>query len=111
MKVRRSITMGLVAAVSAFAQPGQPAPAQPSAMRNLDSKPSQLPAGLRGVSIEQKLNQQVPLNLVFRDEFNRSVPLSTYFSGHTPVILALVYYTCPMLCSLVLSGVTSSLKA
>ena len=39
------------------------------------------------------------------------LPLSTYFSGHKPVLLALVYYTCPMLCTLVLNGVESSLKA
>jgi len=93
------------------AQPGQPAPLQPSNMRSADSKPAPLPAGLQGVSIEQYLNHQVPLNLVFRDEFGRSVPLSTYFSGHKPVVLALVYYTCPMLCNMVLSGMTTSLRA
>ena len=100
-----------LAATPAKAQPSQPAPAQPSAMRNPDSKPAPLPAGLQGVTIEQYLNHQVPLDLVFRDEFGRSLPLSTYFSGHKPVLLALVYYTCPMLCNLVLTGVTSSLRA
>src|ERR1700690_2918747 len=84
---------------SAFAQPAQPAPATPSAMRSPDSKPAPLPAGLQGVTIEQNLNQQVPLNLVFHDEFGRSLPLSTYFIVHKPVLLALVYYTCPMLCN------------
>jgi protein SCO1/2 len=63
------------------------------------------------VNIEQRLNQQVPLDLVFRDEFGRSLPLSTYFSGNKPVLLALVYYNCPMLCTLILNGVESSLKA
>lgn len=100
-----------LAAGAIYAQPAQPAPAQPSAMRNPDSKPAPLPAGLQGVTIEQNLNHQVPLDLVFRDEFSRSVPLSTYFSGHKPVILALVYYTCPMLCNLVLTGMESSLRA
>jgi len=96
---------------AACAQPAQPAPAQPSAMHNPDSKPAPLPPGLQGVSIEQNLNHQVPLNLVFRDEFGRSLPLSTYFSGHKPVLLALVYYTCPMLCNLVLTGMETSLRA
>jgi protein SCO1/2 len=100
-----------VLAVVAHAQPAQPAPAQPSAMHNPDSKPAPLPAGLQGVTIEQNLNHQVPLDLVFRDEFGRALPLSTYFNGHKPVLLALVYYTCPMLCNLVLTGVATSLRA
>jgi protein SCO1/2 len=111
MKTMRTIWLGLAAAAAVWAQPAQPAPAQPSAMRNSDSKPAPLPAGLRGVTIEQNLNQQVPLNLIFRDEFGRSMPLSTYFSGHKPVLLTLVYYTCPMLCNLVLTGMESSLRA
>jgi protein SCO1/2 len=80
-------------------------------MHNPDSKPAPLPPGLQGITIEQNLNHQVPLDLVFRDEFGRSLPLSTYFSGHKPVVLALVYYTCPMLCNLVLTGVATSLRA
>ena len=105
------LCLAILAAAPACAQPAQPAPAQPSAMRNPDSKPAPLPAGLQGVTIEQNLNHQVPLDLVFRDEFGRSLPLSTYFSGHKPVLLALVYYTCPMLCNLVLTGVATSLRA
>jgi len=100
----------LLAAPEAWAQPDQPAPAQPSNMRDPNSKPAPLPAALQGVTIEQRLNQQVPLELTFRDEFGRPLPLSTYFSGHKPVLLALVYYTCPMLCNLVLNGMESSLK-
>src|SRR5215467_3076142 len=92
------------------AQPGQPAPAQPSSMRDSGGTPAQLPAGLAGVGIDQKLNSLVPLDLKFRDEFNRPVPLSTYFHGK-PVLLALVYYRCPMLCTQILNGVVSSLKA
>src|SRR5579871_6352321 len=104
-------TLALLTAAAACAQPGQPAPAQPSAMRDPNSKPAPLPAGLQGVTIEQRLNQQVPLDLVFRDEFGRALPLSTYFKGNKPVLLALVYYNCPMLCTLILNGVESSLKA
>jgi protein SCO1 len=105
------VFISLFSIAAVWAQPGQPAPAQPSAMRDSNSKPAPLPAGLRGVNIEQRLNQQVPLDLVFRDEFGRSLPLSTYFSGNKPVLLALVYYNCPMLCTLILNGVESSLKA
>jgi len=111
MKFSRTIAVAVLAASQAWAQPAQPAPAQPSSMRDPNSKPAPLPAGLQGVPIEQNLNHQVPLNLVFKDEFGRTVPLSTYFSGHKPVVLALVYYTCPMLCNLVLTGMESSLRA
>jgi protein SCO1 len=111
MKLTSTALLALLAAGAANAQPAQPAPATPSAMRSPDSKPAPLPPGLQGVTIEQNLNHQVPLDTVFRDEFGRSLPLSTYFSGHKPVLLALVYYTCPMLCSMVLTGMESSLRA
>ena len=111
MTLHKVVFISLLSIAAIWAQPGQPAPAQPSAMRDSNSKPAPLPAGLRGVNIEQRLNQQVPLDLVFRDEFGRSLPLSTYFSGNKPVLLALVYYNCPMLCTLILNGVESSLKA
>jgi protein SCO1/2 len=83
---------------------------QPSySMQDSNLKPA-LPDALAGVGIDQKLDQQVPLNLQFHDEFSRSMPLSTYFHGK-PVLLALVYYRCPMLCTQILNGVIGSLKA
>jgi protein SCO1/2 len=69
-----------------------------------------LPPDLGDVSIEQKLNAQVPLDLPFRDEFGREVKLGDYFVPNRPVILALVYYDCPMLCTEVLNGLASSLR-
>ena len=64
---------------------------------------------LKDVGIDQKLNQSVPLNLTFRDEHGKPVQLGQYF-GRKPVILSLVYYNCPMLCTQVLNGLESSLK-
>lgn len=58
---------------------------------------------LTKVQFEQKLNAQVPLGLVFRDESGRTLPLAAYF-GNKPVVLSLVYYECPMLCTLALNG-------
>ncbi|MSV30052.1 MAG: SCO family protein [Bryobacterales bacterium] len=69
-----------------------------------------LPAPLREVGIDQHLDTQLPLDLVFKDEAGRSVRLGDYF-GTRPVILAPVYYECSMLCSQVLSGLASALKA
>lgn len=68
-----------------------------------------LPAALHGVGIEQKLNAMLPLNTEFQDESGATVPLRTYF-GSRPVLLAPVYFTCPMLCSQILSGVVAGLR-
>ena len=67
------------------------------------------PELLKQVGIDQKLNQSIPLDLTFRDENGANVQLGQFF-GQKPVILTLVYYNCPMLCTQVLNGVESSLK-
>jgi protein SCO1 len=105
---------GLIAVVFAaalHAQPGQPAPAQPSYSLQDSSLRPALPAGLLGVGIDQKLDQQLPLNLTFRDEAGRDVQLGKFFESKKPVLLAPVYYRCPMLCTQILTGVESCLKA
>jgi protein SCO1/2 len=63
----------------------------------------QLPPSLRGVGFDQKLDEQVPLDLAFKDEDGRDMRLGDYFRGK-PVILVLAYFRCPMLCSEVLNG-------
>ena len=68
-----------------------------------------LPPLLRNVSIDQRLNQQVPLDIPFRDETGRTVQLRQYFHDK-PVILSLVYYDCPMLCTLVLNGLVRAMR-
>lgn len=68
-----------------------------------------LPPILRNVGIDQKLNQQVPLDIPFRDESGDVVKLGDYF-GSKPVILSLVYYECPMLCTTALNGLEQSLR-
>jgi len=70
---------------------------------------SVLPPQLRGVGIDQRLNNQVPLDLKFRDETGQTVTLSSYF-GKQPVILSLVYYTCPMLCTMAENGLLNALR-
>jgi protein SCO1 len=68
-----------------------------------------LPAMLQGVGIEQKLNSQLPLEARFRDETGATVRLGSYFQGR-PVIVNLVYYQCPMLCNMVLTGMVNTLR-
>ncbi len=67
------------------------------------------PSALTGVTIEQKLNSQLPLDATFRDEHGQTVRLGQYF-GKRPVVLALVYYDCPMLCTQILNGMTRAAK-
>ena len=68
-----------------------------------------LPRALRDVGFEPPLNGQMPLDLAFRDETGRSVQLRDYF-GQKPVVLAFVYYGCPMLCDQVEQGVVGVLR-
>ena len=70
---------------------------------------SQTPAVLKKVAFEQRLNTQLPLDLPFKDERGATVKLGDYF-GTKPVVLAFVYYECPMLCTQVLNGLESALR-
>lgn len=70
-----------------------------------------LPNALQKIGIEQKLNEQLPFDAVFKDENGKEVKLGEYFGKGRPVILALVYYECPMLCNEVLNGLTGTLKS
>jgi protein SCO1/2 len=76
---------------------------------NVGTSSAGLPAALRNVGFEPPLNGQIPRDLGFRDENGRDVRLGDYF-GRKPVLLALVYYGCPMLCNQVEQGVVGSLK-
>ncbi len=71
--------------------------------------PSGLPKALTDVGIDQKLNEQLPLDAVFKNENGGSVKLGDYF-GKKPVLLSLVYYDCPMLCNQVLNGMVTNFR-
>ena len=97
-----SVVTLMTAGVSAQGErPGlRPAAALPS---------NQVPGVLGKVAFEQRLEQQLPLELAFTDEAGKAVKLGDYF-GRKPVVLAFVYYECPMLCTQVLNGLESSLR-
>ena len=103
--MRIAIAMGLaLMSVNVWAQGNAPSvrpdPAMPS---------NQVPIALSKVSFEQRLNQQLPLDVEFKDESGRTVRLGEFY-GRRPVVLAFVYYECPMLCTQVLNGLESSLR-
>jgi protein SCO1/2 len=111
--VRLAIALLLAVAPSpwplARAQPVTPASRLPSATTLREGPASTLPTQLREVGFDQLLGAQVPLDARFKDELGQDVTLGRYF-GKRPVLLALVYYECPMLCTMVLNGVVSTLK-
>lgn len=86
-----------------------PATAQGVQQSRAGAPSDEKPAQLKGVDYAQKLGEQVPADLPFVDETGRRVVLGDYF-GPRPVVLALAYYECPMLCTQVLSGITAGLK-
>ena len=102
MKLQYPIPIGLAALGLGMALAAQ---SQYLSDRINDARLNTRPAILKQANFDQRLNQQVPLNLTFRDESGREVRLQQYF-GTKPVILSLVYYQCPMLCSQVVNGMT-----
>ena len=76
---------------------------------NVGQAASKLPPVLRNVGFEPQLDKPLPLDLPFTDETGSKVQLRDYFMQR-PVVLALVYYGCPMLCNQVEQGVVGSLK-
>jgi protein SCO1/2 len=93
-----------VAAASAQ-MTGTPAAGYP---RTAGTPASALPAPLREIGFDQHLDRPIPLDIPFNDENGRSVRLSEFF-GSKPVVLAFVYYSCPLLCTQVLNSLASTL--
>ncbi len=105
MRAAQVFAATLLLAISAWAQ------GMGGAMnKGIISPPSNMrPPTLQNVGIEQRLDAQVPPGLAFVDETGRAVKLGDYFTSK-PLILDLVYYTCPMLCGESLAGLTGSLR-
>ena len=104
MRLVRTIRVSLLAAVVLVAAGAQAQLySEPKA-----AVPMGKPESILKVGIDQHLNQQLPLDLKFRDENGAEVTLGQYF-GSKPIILTMVYYTCPMLCGEVQSGLVSAL--
>jgi protein SCO1 len=71
---------------------------------------STMPPLAREIGIDQKLNQQIPADLQFKDDLGNTVTLGKYFNGNKPLVLTLVYYECPMLCTEVLNGLLKAVN-
>jgi len=99
----------LLAAAPAVPVAAQPEFPSPAAGGRAAARTTDLPTPLRNVGYDQKLGAQVPLDLPFRDDGGRPVRLGDYF-GRRPVVFALAYFSCPMLCTVVMSDMAAALK-
>ena len=107
------LALAAATATTAFGQKSEHYNSPLYSPRNYDpsmSEPNGLPKVLQEVGITQRLGEQLPLETEFKDESGNVVKLGQDFRTGRPVILALVYYECPMLCNEVLNGLTGSLK-
>lgn len=107
---RHTIVRSLVTLVLGVALPGVTASGQGMTQGIMSPPANVRPPALKSVGIEQHLDEQIPANLTFRDETGKAVQLGDYF-GRRPMILNLVYYQCPMLCSEVLAGLEGAMRA
>jgi protein SCO1/2 len=107
--LRRALAaVGLLLLAACFAPPAALAQyAQPPKGPMPTGKSNEV---LKQINIEQRLNNQIPLDLKFRDESGREVRLAEYFAKGKPVVLTLVYYECPMLCNQVLNGAVGAFQ-
>ncbi len=103
MNCKRSISGLFALLLSASAACAQAVPS------NTGPAAQYMPSVLKNVGFEPRLNAHLPLDLAFRDETGRSVQLREYFN-QKPVVLALVYYGCPMLCNQTEQGVVGALR-
>jgi protein SCO1 len=83
-------------------------PASAGFKRDAGVASSQLPPALREIGFDQKIGESVPRDVPLRDERGTTVRLGDYF-GRRPVVLVFAYYDCPMLCTLVINGLSSAL--
>ena len=104
---RLSLSVAIAAIVLLSALPVR---AQYSADRPVGTSAPQAPAWQKNAGIDQNLNRPLPLGDFFRDESGRKVKLGDYFNHGRPVMLALMYYNCQMLCPQVLHGMASALR-
>ena len=83
-------------------------PATAGFKREAGAPSAQVPQALREIGFDQNIDQPLPLDTAFRDEAGATVRLGDYF-GTKPVVMVFAYYDCPMLCTMVINGLSSAL--
>jgi len=112
-RLRAGVAAVIAAALVFVAAPARAqmggAPTTAGYKRDPGTPSSQLPRALQDIGFDQNIDQHVPLDTTFRDERGATVRLGDYF-GKRPVVLVFAYYNCPMLCTMVINGLSSALN-
>lgn len=104
----RLLATGLLCALVLAALPASARMPGPSV--SAGKQPDEALSELEGIGIEERPGAELPKDLLLRDHRGNEVALGSYFDGRRPTVLVLAYYECPMLCTLVLNGLTAGLK-
>src|SRR5271154_7089417 len=108
--LRNSAMLVLAGALSAYAGFDSSRPDDPQVGKGGELPPGVTPSILEGVGVDEHLGRPIDLGLQFVDESGYPVTLQSLFHKDRAVILDLVYYTCPMLCNLILNGQVDAMK-
>jgi protein SCO1/2 len=98
-------SLGLIAAMTFFCSP-----ARAYNPDDVNVTGHELPKELQNVGVDQHLGDSIDLSLTYTDDKGESVSLSRYFHKDKPVVMAMVYYSCPSLCNYHLNGLTDAMK-
>jgi len=104
MRLGCKFGLGITLLLAATASRAQMAP------DNVGSSANGMPTILQGVGFRPELNAQMPLDTPFKDEAGKDVRLGEYFHQQKPVVVAFVYYGCPMMCTQLEQGVVGALR-
>lgn len=104
MRLHRKFGLAVTLLLAATASRAQVAP------DNVGETSTGMPKILQGVGFRPELNAQMPLDVPFKDEAGKDVRLNDYFHTQKPVLVAFVYYGCPMMCTQLEQGVVGSLR-
>ncbi|VAX42117.1 hypothetical protein MNBD_PLANCTO03-2347 [hydrothermal vent metagenome] len=110
MNIRRAI-WGVAAGIVSCLAAGSLC-AQPGGLQDIGSagSPNVTPQEQEGIGVVENLGGQIPLDLVFTNADGKQVELGSYFNQDKPVILAMVYYDCPIVCAVVMGKLTAAFK-
>src|SRR5262245_52378805 len=104
------LVAGAMCVTAAMPVRAQMTGAPPAGYRQAPGVPaSTVPAPLREIGFDQRVGEPLPLDTIFRDETGRDVVFGRYFTTR-PVILAFVYYDCPMLCTQIVNALVAALR-
>lgn len=104
------LVLGSLLLTPAIARAQKSLPAPPSSASTTEEVPSSLPPQARGLDVEERIGQKLPMELGFTDFRGRQVRLAEYFQGERPAIILLVYYKCPIVCDVVMQKTVDTLQ-